>query len=117
MTFPFTLRDGVVATAPDDSDDYYAAELAHLVMTHEGEREIVPQYGISDPTFQAFDDIEFVGKVGIFGPPVNITGVTQGYNNNNQLDVTVAFDSIDTFNDDDYVSNDAVLVYDQEDDV
>lgn len=113
--FPFSLNgSGNVTTLPDDSDDYYAGELAMLCMTHLGERELAPDYGITDPTFQTFDDIEFIGQVETFGPPVKIVSVDQGYTNTGQYDVSINFESVDTFNDSDYVNDDAVVEYFEE---
>ena len=76
ISYPFRLDNkGYVQTTPD-GDDYYAEELAMLIKTSPGERNLVPDYGIADPTFGTFDKAELLSQIALFGPPVTINGIT-----------------------------------------
>lgn len=75
ISYPFRLNnDGTVATT-EDGDDYYAEELAMLIKTTPGERALVPDYGITDPTFATFEAAELASQINIFGPPVRIEDI------------------------------------------
>ena len=75
ISYPFRLdKRGEVQTT-EDGEDYYAEELAMLIKTEPGERALVPEYGIADPTFSTFDQAELLSQINIFGPPVNIEDI------------------------------------------
>lgn len=79
---PFGLNTrGVVATVTQDTDAHYEHELARLLLTHKGERDSVPTFGVTDPTFAELDTAEVNAALAVFGPPVRVvalerTGVT-----------------------------------------
>jgi len=111
ISYPFRLGvSGNVVVRADDSDNYYAEELAVLTLTVPGERPLVPEYGLEDPTFGDFLQEELTAKVDMFGPPVTIQGVNTRFPRDGVLEVTVAFDSQETsfsyFDDDDDVLTD-----------
>lgn len=73
IAFPFRLNGaGRVVAQEDDTDAYYAGELAQIAATTRGERELCPDYGLIDPTFHMFDVAEFAEQVFLFGPPVRV---------------------------------------------
>ena len=75
ISYPFRLnKQGYVQTT-EDGEDYYAEELAMLIKTQPGERGLVPDYGIADPTFSNFDTAELLSQISIYGPPVTIENV------------------------------------------
>lgn len=77
ISHPFRLSStGGVVTRPEDSSEYYGELLAVMVGTTEGEREDVPLFGITDPTFGHLDEQQLESKVDIFGPPVQIVNVS-----------------------------------------
>ena len=95
ISFPFRLSPmGYAVVKPDDSTEYYGEELGCLVGTLPGERPLVPLYGLTDPTFNAVDPNEIAIKVGLFGPPVRITGVTPKWVSPSQQDVIIEFEPI-----------------------
>lgn len=96
--FPFRLNaDGSLITHLDDSDDYYAGELAMMVLTRPGERELVPDYGIEDAAFGDFDEVELASQVATFGPPVSIKNIEQQYRHPAQNLVRIDFDTVPRF--------------------
>jgi hypothetical protein len=95
ISFPFRVTPaGYVATLPDDSSEYYSDELGLLVGTTPGERELVPSYGLNDPTFAQVDENELAVKVAMFGPPVQITNVAHKWVSSTQQDVTIEFEPV-----------------------
>lgn len=75
ISYPFRLnKQGYVQTT-EDGEDYYAEELAMLIKTSPGERNLVPDYGIADPTFNTIDQAELLAQISFFGPPVTIEGI------------------------------------------
>src|SRR5690349_2333190 len=98
--FPFTLDgNGNVITLDDASDDYAAMELAVLMLTNEEERELVPDFGIIDPTFQEFNEVQFLTQVQRFQIPVTVLDIEQTYTEVNRLRVVVEYDTLDGFGD------------------
>lgn len=106
ISFPFRLTDnGRVAVTVDGSDQCFAEELAVLCLTRPGERELVPQFGLTDPTFGSFDQTELVGKVRLFIPDVTVKNVQSSYPQNGEQRLVIEYDSLvsdfkseDTFN-------------------
>lgn len=96
ISFPFRLMpNGSVATREDGDPDLYSEELAVMMKTVPGERELVPLFGLNDPTFQGFDVQDLVDAVELFGPPVTIAAVATNYVSDGVQDVTVSFDVSD----------------------
>lgn len=94
IAFPFRLDvAGEVITHETGSDELYAAELAMLCMTRVEERELVPDYGITDPVFSEFDEVEFLSQVELFGPPVDITNIIENPITAGQMTVVIEFDA------------------------
>lgn len=92
ISFPFRLAPtGYVVTREQDDTAYYAELLGVLIATHEGERELTPTFGLTDPTFSDLDAQELAYKVDIFGPPVRLTTVTQEFVTETTVDVRVEF--------------------------
>lgn len=92
ISFPFRLAPtGFVVTREQDDAAYYAELLGVLIATHEGERELVPSFGMLDPTFTSLDALELSHKVDVFGPPVRINTVTEEYIGPTTADVRVEF--------------------------
>lgn len=95
IAFPFRIAPaGNVATNPQGSTDYYAELLAVLIGTKPGERQQVPLFGLSDPTFSTVDEHELSSKVAVFGPPVRVLSVNTRYTSSTTQDVSVEFTSL-----------------------
>lgn len=97
ISFPPRLGpQGNFVTLDDDSSDYYAEELALILLVRPGERPQAPDFGTTDPTFDRVDVNEFTLKVATYGPPVNILDVTTYPVSENEQDVRVQFEPAST---------------------
>lgn len=96
LSHPFRLRpDGSVATVEQETDEAHAEQLACLVLTRLGERDLAPGFGISDPTFAGIEASEIAAGVAAFGPPVDVTDVRETPRDDGRLDVVVTFTTDD----------------------
>lgn len=87
------LPNGALTTVEAGTDAAHAQELAALIGTRRGERELVPGFGITDPAFAGLDDAELAAQVDVFGPPVIITNIATTYNDAGTIaDVVITFD-------------------------
>lgn len=94
IAYPFRIDPtGSVATVEEGSDLQYAHELAVAVLSRPGERVLVPDFGIADPTFVGFDEDALRLHIDMFGPPVNIDRVEVQYVDDHTQDVVVHFTS------------------------
>ena len=98
ISHPFRLAGtGSVASRDDGDENYLAEELAQLVQTHPGERELVPTYGLNDPAFTTFDKAMLIAQVSTFGPPVTIQRVNIRVLSDEKQDVVIKFEpALDT---------------------
>jgi hypothetical protein len=80
LAHPFRLAGSNVATVDDDSEAGARQEIAVLVTTQLGERLMVPDYGVTDPTFgSGLDLAEVNAGLSEFGPDgVVVTGYSAG---------------------------------------
>ena len=93
ISHPFRLSpDGTVATVLDTSDQYRAEQIAMLVLTRPGERPLVPDLGLLDPTFNGFDDATLQEQVDAFAPPATVVDVDIVVTSDRSQDVTVSFE-------------------------
>lgn len=76
LSIPFRFGpDGRAATVEQDSTDGVAEQIAVLILTHAGERVLVPSFGIADPTWAGLDLVEINAGLQRFGPPARVTQV------------------------------------------
>lgn len=80
IAHPFRLAGTFIATVDDDSESGARQEIAVLATTRLGERVLVPDYGITDPTFRDGVDLpELNAGLAAFGPEgVVVTAVSAG---------------------------------------
>ena len=126
ISYPFRVAsDGSIATT-EDGMDYYAEELAMLTKTTPGERELVPDYGIEDPTFNDFNRMDLLEKVAIFGPPVQIHSTSSKFTRDGRIVVNISYDEIpigessglsDDFEDEYYYDEDDFDTEESDDDI
>lgn len=77
LSHPFRLeRSGAVATVEDDTDQAYAEGIAVLALTRRGERQLVPAFGIADPTLDHLAAADLNVGLTDYGPPVRIVDLT-----------------------------------------
>jgi len=99
ISWPFRLApNGSVVTRPDNTAEYYAEEITQLVTTRSGERPLVPQFGLDDPTFSFVDPQELAIKCDKFLIPVRILDVSTKQITDGQQDALVTFTPIDNAN-------------------
>ena len=92
ISHPFRLSpDGSVATVDTESAQYVAEQLAILILTRPGERPLVPDLGLTDPTFAGFDDSTLQEQADAYAPPCSIEQVTIKPTSAVTQDVVVAF--------------------------
>ena len=93
LSHPFRLRpNGHVATVEQGTDEANAEQLALLILTRQGERDLAGGFGISDPAFSGgFDPAEIVAGIAAFGPDITIDDVTLEPIDDATLDVTVRY--------------------------
>lgn len=93
ISFPFRLRsNGRLATVEQDTDEHHAEELAVIILTHPGERDLVPDFGVNDPAYETLHEAEVAAQAELFEVPVNIQSVDVEYLDDSTQDVTVEFE-------------------------
>lgn len=78
LAFPFRFQpNGRIATVVDDSDQADAQLIACLLLTRRGERPLIPEYGVLDPTYDTAgtDTGDVTASIAAFGPPVDVLTV------------------------------------------
>lgn len=108
LAYPVRLGSNGTFVDVEDGEDYYAQEIACLIQTQPGERELVPDYGIDDPTFSEFDRLELASKIEAFGPPVDIQDVIIQVVNDQVISVEVKYEPVPR-DDDDFDDGDGIL--------
>ena len=94
LAYPLRVgTDGKFVTI-EDGPDYYPQELVMLVKTDPGERTLVPTYGIADPTFNRFNEVELQDKVSTYGPPVIVNKVTSHVPAEGRLTVDIEWNEL-----------------------
>lgn len=80
LSHPFRLDStGAVATVTEGSDEANAEAIAVLLLTRKGERDLVPGFGIADPTYAELDVAELNVALDDYGPPVTVTATAVEY--------------------------------------
>lgn len=96
LSWPFRLApNGSAVTWPDNSNAYHAEEIGQMVTTRQGERVLVPSFGLSDPAFAYVDPQELAIKVGQHGIPARILDVTTNQISEGKQEVVVSFTLLD----------------------
>ena len=92
FSYPFRLtQNGSIATVEQNSSTAAAEQIAMLVLTEKGERQMVPAFGITDPTFSGIDPSELALGLSIYGPDVSIVGINAYYQDDATLAITLEF--------------------------
>lgn len=93
LSFPFRLMpNGRLAKVDQDSEEQVGEAIAALVLTHPGERELVPELGINDPAFDTLYSSQIESQVEDFEVPCTITDVLVQYTDDTRQDVIIFFD-------------------------
>lgn len=94
ISHPFRLAgDGSVATEVQDTDIHNAEQIAVVALTRPGERVLVPEFGMTDPTFDNdINVLELQSQIDTFGPPVIIEDVDIDFEGDTVMSVILTFD-------------------------
>lgn len=93
LAFPFRLAaNGRAATVEQDDELGDAQRVAAIATTVRGERELVPGFGITDPTLAGIDPAELAAGVALYGPDVRIGPITVRPLSDTAQAVAVTFD-------------------------
>jgi hypothetical protein len=80
LAHPFRVTaGGRLATVVDGSDEAHAEALADVVLTHLGERELLPDYGITDPAFAGVNVAQINACLDRYGPPIAVVDAATSY--------------------------------------
>ncbi len=117
ISYPFRIDSRGRVITIEDNEDYHAEELAVLIQTVPGERTLVPDYGISDPTFSSISKVELIDKIEMFGPPVVIGQVKSQYLVDGRLDISIEYNPAEDSEDSDLNDgNDSDTYYEPDED-
>lgn len=93
LSFPFRLQsNGRLATVEQDSDDHVAEELAIIVLSQPGERDLVPDFGVNDPAFDTVSREQVEAQVDLFEVPAAIQDITAVTVDDTRQIITIAFE-------------------------
>lgn len=92
ISYPFRLKpNGSVASVDQNTPQADAEQVAMLLLTKKGERQLVPGFGISDVTLGMLDVNEVASAISVYYPGLNITGIRPVWVNDGFLSVEVEF--------------------------
>lgn len=93
ISFPFRLRqNGLLATVEQDSEAHHSEELAIIVLSRPGERDLVPDFGVNDPAYEDLHESEVAAQVELFEVPVTISSVDTEYLDDSTQEVILNFE-------------------------
>jgi hypothetical protein len=93
LSHPFRLApNGHVAVVEQDSDQGRAEQLAVLCLTRIGERDLVPGFGITDPTFAKVEASEIVAGLAAHGPDLVLHDVNTDFEDDSTQLVRIDFE-------------------------
>jgi hypothetical protein len=77
ISHPFRLAaNGAVATVEDGTDEAAAEAVAVVALTIKGERDLVPDFGVTDPSFDVLSVAEVNGTLDDFAYAATVTDAT-----------------------------------------
>lgn len=92
MSHPFRLLpNGAVATVDEDTEAGDGEGLTHIALTLRGERPLVPDFGITDPTFTGINPGDIAATAAVYGPDVEIVGVDVSWASETEQVVDISF--------------------------
>lgn len=103
IAHPFRLDTaGNVAAVEDGSDDANDQAVAVLISTRQGERPLVPAFGVPDPVFGELAAADVAAGLAAFGPDLTVVEVAATPSSDTVEDVVVSYrdDSTDDYDPD-----------------
>lgn len=93
ISLPFRLLpNGAVATIEEDSEAGDREGITHIALTIRGERPLVPDFGITDPTFDGVNPAEIAASAALYGPAVDIRETRVDWVSDTEQTVEIVFD-------------------------
>lgn len=94
LSFPMRLQsNGRLALVEQDSEGHIAEELATICLSRPGERGLVPDFGIEDPSFEGgISPEEIASQAAIFGVPAVVTEVHSLPTDDTNVAVLITFE-------------------------
>lgn len=93
ISHPFRFSgSGAIAAVEQGSDEQNAELVAALLLTRSGERDLCPDFGVTDMVGQGMDPSELEAAVATFGPAVDLTDIEVTPLNESAQKVTVTFE-------------------------
>lgn len=93
LSFPFRLAPlGSVVKVDEGSQDYDIEMVAAHLLTRRGERPMVPNFGIDDPTFRTPDAADLSASLNLYGPDVDVQGYEVTFPTDRSAAVVVTID-------------------------
>lgn len=100
LSWPFRIApNGSAVTRPQDSVEYHAEEISQMVTTRQGERPLVPSFGLEDTTYNQIDPQELAIRVGQHKIPVRILDVVTKQVTEGRQEAVVTFVPLDSGSD------------------
>jgi hypothetical protein len=91
LSHPFRLTpSGAVATVEDGTEEAYVEQVAVTAMTIKGERDLAPDFGVTDPTAAELDVDELNVTLADFEVPVTVAVTDTAYPSNTVQRVELA---------------------------
>lgn len=93
LAHPFRVgSNGAIVTVEDGTDEATAQGIAILILTRKGERDLVPDFGVTDPVYDRLSLAEVnVGLVD-YGPPARVTLVETSHPDDRTERVAITFE-------------------------
>lgn len=92
FSYPFRITpNGSIATVEQYSSQYTAEQIAMITLTEKGERQLIPNFGLVDPTFLGVNVGDLSLQVSLYGPDVSISNLSAYYEDDSILTVKVEF--------------------------
>lgn len=93
LSHPFRILPNGSAAAYDDATEEYMAErIALLLATTQGERPLVPDFGVGDLAYEGLTQPALANQCDLFDLPVDIIEVRENVLSAEATDYTVVFD-------------------------
>lgn len=92
FSFPFRLDvTGHIALVDPDADDGRGERLAMLALTRKGDRALLTEFGVPDPTWEGFSVPSLAAQLARYAPDVRLEDVDVRVAGAGGLVVTVAY--------------------------
>lgn len=94
LAFPFRMQAGRAVRVQQGSVEDTGQRLATILMTRPGERELVPTFGIQDPTFVGCNPNEVRSVLALHASDIQLVDIVHDHDwSNQQVNCTYYYES------------------------